>query len=144
MTLAKKVVVLIAVVVLGSVLVMVTSAQRQSKQKNAQVIEALEAFVASHKTDPAAKTQIEVAQVLIDCQSSWNASVDKCGKVLVDRYGQDVVGHLVAINAAGGFGQASLPTKVVARSNPTPAVQAPGPTNVDPTGYQLGDGQNGR
>jgi hypothetical protein len=150
MSLMKKAVVLVALSIAGSALVVVGHGQRQAKQKNAEVIASLQSFVEQHHKDPAAKTQIEVAQVLIDCQSSWNASVDKCGKTLVDRYGQDVVGHLIAINAAGGFGMASKPTQPdtgnAPAGDPQPSALRVAAPDTAPTGhgYRLGDGQNGQ
>lgn len=144
MTLTKKVLVLVALAIMGSVIVTFVKGKRESGYRNAEVITSLQAYVDRHQADATAEKRVEVAQVLIDCQKSWNASVEKCGKELVDRYGQDIVGYLTAINAAGGFGQASLPGRDQA---PQAMQQQPAPAQVaghDPHGYRIGDGQNER
>lgn len=144
MSLAKKTLILVVLAGLGSAAAVWVHGKREASQRNAAVIASLQGYVARHQADPAAKTRVEVAHVLIDCQGSWNASVDRCGKLLVDRYGQDIVQHLIAINEDGGFGQASMP------SRPAEAPQQPGGagsvqvSSQDPSGYRLGDGQNGQ
>ena len=144
MSLATKTLILGTVMAIGSAGAIWIHGKREATQRNAAVISSLEDYVARHQSDPAAKTRVEVANVLIDCQSSWNSSVEKCGQVLVDRYGQEIVQHLVAINAAGGFGQASMPSGSMDPSADAGTTGSVPVAAQDPNGYRLGDGQNGR